>query len=462
MFNSIKLKLFTWFLVIFSFILTGLGVFLYFELKNFVMAQVDHQLNASLQTIADVMLIEESHGQLQMELWELANVQRGEYAEKLSGHYYQITSPTGEVLSRSPSLWLANITLPIAKGSEVSHFETITGPKNIPLRITSQTMNFSLGPLTLQMGDALDDTSEILENFRNIIIFTLPVVSIIAGFGGLLITSKTLRPLKTFSSKIGQITEENLSDRVDENGLDNELQPLAVSFNKMLGRIEEAFARQRQFLSDASHELRTPTSIIKSYCDVTLGKERTAADYRNALSKVGDSVNRMCDLINRILVISRLDTTTMQIRPARVNLNLILKDVIKLLDATAANKETTINFTEKSVIVNCDREAITEVLTNLTENAIKYNKQGGSINIDISEDNNWVITTVEDTGIGIPSEEIPKIFDRFYRVDTSRGQTTGSGLGLAIVKGIIEAHGGKIEVESAVGKGSTFRVYLPK
>lgn len=462
MFNSIKLKLFTWILIIFSFILTGLGIFLYFELKDFVMIQVDHQLYASLQTIADVMLIEESHGQLQMELWELANVKRGEYAEKLSGHYYQITSPTGEVLSRSPSLWLANVTLPIAKGSEVSHFETINGPKNIPLRITYQTMNFSLGPLTLQMGDALDDTYEILENFRNIIIFTLPVVFIIAGFGGLLITSRTLRPLKTFSSKIGQITEKNLGDRVDESGLDNELQPLAISFNKMLGRIEEAFARQRQFLSDASHELRTPTSIIKSYCDVTLNKERTAPDYRNALSKIGDSVNRMCDLINRILVISRLDTKTMQIRPARVNLNLILKDVIKLLEATAANKETTINLTDKDVIVSCDREAITEVLTNLTENAIKYNKQGGSINIDISEDNNWVITTVEDTGIGIPSEEIPRIFDRFYRVDTSRGQTTGSGLGLAIVKEIIEAHGGKIEVNSAVGKGSTFRVYLPK
>ena len=462
MFKSIKLKLFAWFLIIFSVILTGLGLFLYFELKSFVMSQLDLQLSASLQTIADVMLIEETHGQLQMELWELANVKGGEYSKKLSGHYYQISSSSGEILSQSPSLSLAEAKLPIFKDSAAPRFAAITGPNNNELRVIYQSMNFSLGTLTLAMAESMDKSFELLENFRDIIIFTLPVVFIVAGLGGLLIASRTLTPLKTFSSKIGQITEENLSDRVDERNLDTELQPLAISFNKMLGRIEEAFARQRQFLSDASHELRTPTSIIKSYCDVTLSRDRAAKDYRDALTKVGDSVNRMCDLINRILVISRHDTKTMQIRPVRVNLTLIIKDVIKLLETTAANKETTINFTDKSVIVSCDREAITEVLTNLTENAIKYNKQGGTIDIAIGEDGDWAITTIKDTGIGIPSEEIPKIFDRFYRIDTSRGQTTGSGLGLSIVKAIVDAHNGKIEVDSAVGKGSTFRVYLPK
>lgn len=462
MLKSIKIKLFTWFLLIFSVILTGLGVFLYFELKSFVLNQVDHQLLATLQTIADVMLIEESHGQIQMELWELANVKRGGHSEKLSGHYYQITSETGEILSRSPSLWLADASLPVLKGTADPEFVTIKGPDNAPLRVTYQSISFSIGTLTLAMGESQGNTFTILENFRNIIIFTLPVVFILAGLGGLLITSRTLRPLKKFSTKIGQITEENLSERVDEKDLDTELKPLASSFNKMLGRIEEAFARQRQFLSDASHELRTPTSIIKSYCDVTLRKDRTVEEYRVALAKVGDSVNRMCDLINRILVISRHDTRTMQIRPSRINISLIIKDVIKLLETTAASKGVTINFNERSVIVNCDREAITEVLTNLTENAIKYNRQGGTIDIDLSEDDSWAITTVKDTGIGLPSEEIPKIFGRFYRVDTSRGQTTGSGLGLSIVKAIIEAHNGRIEVESAVGKGTTFRVYLPK
>lgn len=462
MFKSIKLKLFVWFLLIFSVLLTGLGIFLYLELKGFVKSQVDHQLTVSLQTISDVMLIEESHGQLQMELWELANVKRGEYSEKHSGHYYQITSASGEILSRSPSLSKGNSLLPILKGTDVPQFETIIGPDKEPLRVSYQAMNFSLGTLTLTMGDSLEDSLEILEDFRNIIIFTLPIIFIVAGLGGLLITSRTFAPLKSFSTKIGQITEENLSERVDEKGLDTELKPLAVSFNKMLGRIEEAFARQRQFLSDASHELRTPTSIIKSYCDVTLSRERSAKDYRDALNKVGESVNRMCDLINRILVISRHDTKTMQIRPSIVNMGDIIKDVLRLLETTAANKEVNMTYTDRSIIVSCDRESITEVLTNLAENAIKYNKQGGSINIELSEDLNWVITTLKDSGIGIPSEEIPKIFDRFYRVDTSRGLTTGSGLGLSIVKAIIEAHQGKIEVESAIGKGSIFRVYLPK
>ena len=230
----------------------------------------------------------------------------------------------------------------------------------------------------------------------------------------------------------------------------------------MLSRIEVAFSRQRQFLSDASHELRTPTAIIKSYHDVILNRERTAEEYREALKKIGETVNRMCDIINRILVISRLDSKTIQLKPVKMDLMDVMKDVLRLIEPSADSRQIKTGLSGSHVNIRGDREGLTEVFTNIVENAIKYNRPGGGIDIAVSEDNTWAIISVTDTGMGIPAEEIPRIFDRFYRVDTSRGQTVGSGLGLSIVKAIVEAHAGKIDVESAVGKGSTFRVFLPK
>lgn len=159
---------------------------------------------------------------------------------------------------------------------------------------------------------------------------------------------------------------------------------------------------------------------------------------------------------------SRLDTKTIQLKPVRIDLIDIMRDVLKLVEPAAARKEIKIKLDGGNSVIHGDREGITEVLTNVVENAIKYNRQNGNVDIDVSENAEWGIVTVRDTGIGIPAEEVPKIFDRFYRVDASHGQTAGSGLGLSIVKAIIEAHGGKIDVESAVGQGSTFRIFLPK
>jgi len=462
MLNSIKFKLLIWLLIIFSFIFTILGLFLDYELEVVIFDQLDRSLTHTLQTVGNPLIMEASHGQLPMELWELANITTGIFSERLSGHYYQITSLKGEVLSRSPSLGLADITLPIAGASAIPTFKTIRGPNNVPLRLISQSLVLpDESTLILEVGVTLEDTYTVLRSFRDIVIIVFPAIFVLSAIGGLIITGWSLRPLKMFSSKIGQITEENLNTRIEDVRVARELKPLAESFNTMLIRIEDAFQRQQQFLSDASHELRTPTSIIKSYCDVTLSRERTANDYKEAMIKVGESVNRMCDIINRILIVSRLDNKTLKLKPVRIDLMEVMKDVIKIIEPAAANRDIKMSLDGRSVVIRGDTEGITAVFTNIVENGIKYNKPGGNIHINVDEENNQAIVTVRDTGIGIPSEEIPKIFERFYRVDTSRGQTVGSGLGLSIVKGIIEAHGGRIDVESAVGKGSTFRIFLP-
>ncbi len=462
MFNSIRLKLVIWFLIVFSVVFTVLEVFLYYKLETIIISKTDNHLMSTMDTIAGLLNLEDDHGQLQLELIELANSAKGEYAEKLSGHYYQVVNSYGVILSRSPSLGLADEKLAVVTNASTPQFETVMGPNKTLIRLVSFSYKFSQGWLTLQVGDSIEDTYKLLGSFRKIVIITYPIIFLLCGAGTFLITGWALSSVRVFAAKIDQITDKDLSTRIDEEDVVHELKGLSGSFNKMLIRLEMSFNRQRQFLSDASHELRTPTSIIKSYCDVTLNRERTADDYKDVLSKISDSVNRMCDIINRILTVSRLDNKVAHFRPVMVDLKDVVQDVVKLVGPNAVSKGVRINMTGHSIAIHGDREGLTETFSNIVENAIKYNKPGGSVDININEVNGFAFVSVADTGIGIPEGETKKIFDRFYRVDSSRGQTIGSGLGLSIVNSFVEAHGGRIEVESTYGKGSIFRIFLPK
>ncbi len=462
MFNSIRLKLVIWFLIVFSVVFTTLEIYLYYKLENIILSQTEHHLSNTLDTIAGLLKLEDDHGQLQMELAELSNSAQGVYSEKLSGHYYQVINDAGIILARSPSLSLADETLPIITNVMEPRYESVTGPNNVPIRIVSVSYRFSQGWLTLQVADSLENTYMLLNSFRRIVIITYPVIFLLCGAGTFFLTGWALRSISLFAYRIDQISDKELSKRIDEKDSVYELKGLASSFNKMLNRLEISFNRQRQFLSDASHELRTPTSIIRSYCDVTLNRERTTDEYKDVLRKISESVNRMCDIINRILTISRFDYKVVSIRPVRVDIREIIDDVLKLVEPNAASKGIRISCTGNDVFINGDREGLTEVFSNIVDNAIKYNIPEGVININISEADGSAIIKVADTGIGIPEDEITRIFDRFYRVDTSRGQTVGSGLGLSIVGAIVESHGGRIEVESKPGEGSLFRIILPR
>src|SRR3972149_1306950 len=462
MFNSIRLKLVIWFLIIFSVVFTTLEVFLYYKLESIIISKTEHHLSSTLDTIAGLLKLEDDHGQLQMELVELSNSAQGVYAEKLSGHYYQVVNTSGIILARSPSLGLADETLPIEFNVVTPIYESVTGPNNIPIRLVSVSYKFSEVWLTLQAGVSLEDTYMLLNSFRKIVIITYPIIFLLCGAGTFLITGWALRSIRLFADRIDLISDKELSKRIDEEDSVYELKGLASSFNKMLYRLEHSFNKQRQFLSDASHELRTPTSIIRSYCDVTLNRERTVDEYKDVLKKISDAVNRMCNIINRILTISRFDNNVVSFRPVRIDIKEMIEDVLKLVEPNAASRGIKISSAGNDVFINGDREGLTEVFSNIVENAIKYNKPEGTIDIHINEVNGYAIINVTDTGIGIPEDEIRKIFDRFYRVDASRGQTVGSGLGLSIVRAIVESHGGRMEVESTLGKGSIFRVFLPK
>lgn len=455
MFTSIKTRLVIWFMIVLSILFSSLGVHLYRELEKIIIGSVDSHLHSEVQLIAGLLDVEEG-----MHEAELSEAAVGEYALPLSGHYYQVVSGNN-ILARSPSLSIVDAFLPAVPESPSPEYQTITGPDRSPLRLLTQTFHLKIGVITVQAGETLDEAYEILNSFRYIFLILFPLFLLLTWLGIAVITKLSFKKLDAFSEKVGRITERSLSERLETKGAESELKPLAVAFNTMMDRIEESFMKQRRFLSDASHDLRTPTSVIKSLCDVTLDRKRTSDEYSETLRKIERSSERMRSIIDRILSISRLDND--KYRPKRANVDLldVVGDVMKIIRPKASEKGIETSIKGSPVVVKGDRERLIEAFINIVDNAIKYNRSGGSVRVDVRRRNDEALVTVSDTGVGIEEKEIGQIFDRFYRVDRSRGVVEGSGLGLSIAKSIIEAHNGKIGVESEAGEGSVFTITLP-
>ncbi|MFQ5585990.1 MAG: sensor histidine kinase, partial [Thermodesulfobacteriota bacterium] len=284
-----------------------------------------------------------------------------------------------------------------------------------------------------------------------------------AIIGSLVIVVLSLRSVKHLSHEVEEITEKNLDKILPVDEIDSELVGLAEAFNTTFKRLDDAFLLQRKFLSDASHELRTPISIIKSYCDITLKKERSVEEYRETVEVVDETIARMAVLVEKILDVARLETNGMVFKKESVDLSRVLQSVYKLIAPVSDEKgiSMTLSGDEDSLELMGDEDRLSELFMNLIENGVKYNREGGTVDILCTSANGWIEVAVSDTGIGIPKEEQENIFNRFYRVDKSRSEITGAGLGLNIVKAIVDAHGGSIEVESEYGKGSKFTVRLP-
>ncbi|MDH3973106.1 MAG: ATP-binding protein [Deltaproteobacteria bacterium] len=456
MFSSIKSKLAIWFFFIFSLLFTTFGYFLYESLESILMGSVDSHLHSEVQLIAGLLTLEkEESGR------ELSEAAIGEYARPLSGHYYQLNRPDGEIITRSPSLSIVDTALPIREGSQAALYLTSTGPDRGPIRILVQSFPTPSGDIIIQAGESLEETWFLLERFRTIIFIFFPAFFLLSLTGIIIITMLSLKKIDKFSEKVETITEKSLNERLHEEAVESELKPLASSFNTMLERIEESFEKQRRFLADASHDLRTPASVIKSHCDVTLGRERTVGEYIETLQTIEQTSEKMGKLIAKILEVARLDNKAYTLDMADVNLMELTNTVVRSLKPKSEEKSLVINLSGKEVTLKGDKLKLSELMSNIIENAINYNKKGGTIDIVISSQGDEIIIKVTDTGIGISKEEREKIFDRFYRIDKSRGLVEGSGLGLPIVKAIVEAHAGHVDVESEEEKGTTFTVRLP-
>jgi heavy metal sensor kinase len=295
----------------------------------------------------------------------------------------------------------------------------------------------------------------------------------VALLGGLWLADRAMRPVKSITHTARAISETDLNRRINMRGRD-ELAQLAGTFDSMLARLQRAFERQREFIADASHELRTPLTIINLEVGRVLSGVRKPADYQHALQVVDAENTRMTRLVNDLMTLARMDAGQTILQWEDLDLGEVVLEAYERMSPLAERREISLDVGElPELTVRGDRQYLIQMISNLIENAIKYSRPGGRVGIEAAlapdHEEPRAVLRVSDTGPGIPPENLPRLFERFYRVDASRARDlqddgdspTGTGLGLSIVSWIVESHGGKISVDSTVGKGTTFEVTLP-
>ncbi|HVY69206.1 MAG TPA: HAMP domain-containing sensor histidine kinase [Verrucomicrobiae bacterium] len=280
--------------------------------------------------------------------------------------------------------------------------------------------------------------------------------------GGWMLTTGALRPIEDIGTAAMRIAAGNLSERVAGADARNELGRLAGVLNSTFARLESAFAQQKQFTADASHELRTPIAVLISEAQTTLARERSAADYRETVEQCLETAQQMRRLTESLLELARFDAGQEPLNRQPFDLADLTRAVVESIQPLAGRRGVQIHCDLAPCPAFGDADRLVQVITNLVGNAIHYNRAHGEVRVATRVEKGTPALTVSDTGPGIAPEDLPRIFERFYRADKSRGRSEGRcGLGLAISKAIVDGHGGTIEVQSEVGKGSTFTVRLP-
>ncbi len=292
-------------------------------------------------------------------------------------------------------------------------------------------------------------------------VIILPLLVLVAAVGGYFLVKGSLRPLQQISETAVQIGRENdLKKRIDIGAGKDELHQLADTFNDMLDKLEKAFETERQFISDASHELRTPMSVISAQCEMSLEQRRSPEEYEKALQVISRQSRKLSKLINDMLEFTRLEAGADRYKKEPVDMTELTASLCEDMALIRENGITLTYEAQEKIMYTGNRELLSRLLMNLVSNAYRYGKKDGHIVVSLRKEKDAVLLSVTDDGIGIAREEQEKIFRRFYQTDNSRFHA-GIGLGLAMAKEIVHFHGGEITVESRIGEGSTFLVRLP-
>ena len=303
-----------------------------------------------------------------------------------------------------------------------------------------------------------------LDLLRNYSIIGICCLVVVGGVCVYFTSRKMLKPVDRVSSLATRISSTNLKERINHQGPDDEVKRLADTFDDMLGRLETSFDAQKQFIQDASHELRTPIAIAQTNIEVLeMDNNVTVTDYKRLTEILKMSLERMSALSEKLLMLS--EGVQDRSRWSRVDIQTLIDEVAAEFSAKSTTAGITLEVASAPEGISIDGDALRlkQAFVNLVDNAIKYNQPGGKVQISADTIDDKVVIKVQDTGIGISSADQQRVFDRFYRVDKSRSRSQGGrGLGLAIVKKIAEEHGGTVSVESTPGAGSTFSITLPR
>jgi two-component system, OmpR family, sensor kinase len=449
---SLRARLTVWYTVALLIVLALGGATVLWQQGRIGLARVDRQLQDLTATLANLM---------QDELTEdpvLATAAQDVQATIIApGRAVAILDRAGHPVATGWNGLNLSVPLPaFDDGVRVWTAATATGA----WRVRTQPTTVEQESLVLLTAAPLADVFRERREVQEAMWVGFPIVLLVASLGGWWLASLGLRPITKMAERAARIPLTGDQDLGESNRTD-ELGRLARAFNGLVARLRAALQTQRQFMADASHELRTPVSVIRSASDVTLGRgHRDETEYREALSIVGSEARRLGRLVEDMLVLARADAGGYPLQPVTLYLDELIAECRRTLDVLAAGRDVTVRVTSSPEIPFVgDEHLLKRMLVNLGQNAVHHTRQGGAVSISVS--NGLAIAIdVTDQGSGVAAEDRERIFDRFVQLDRAR-QGSGSGLGLPIARWIAEAHGGTLTLASSGPAGSTFRVVLP-
>jgi heavy metal sensor kinase len=313
------------------------------------------------------------------------------------------------------------------------------------------------------VGTSLEPTDEELESLRGILLYVVPLSLVVAGIGGWFLAARSLSPVVAMADRARQIGVQNLSERLPVVNAKDELGRLAGTFNELLSRLEGSLIQQRQFMADASHELRTPITTARTAASVTLQQpSRSLDEYRESLMIIEQETVRLSRIVDDMFTLARADAGSYPVRSMPIYLDEVVDEVVRALGVVAATRGV-------SIVVECvhpapftgDEDLIRRLIVNVVDNAVRYAPSHSAVRVALDRAGDQFAISVADEGPGIPEEIQPRIFERFYRVDQARGGDGGAGLGLALARWIAQAHAGDIVLAASSRLGSTFVITLP-
>ena len=410
-------------------------------------------------------------------------------ASHTKGHYLNVGSVPMPTFSAEDSV--SGLLLMNLQGKSVGVANGHLQNRDLPLRLAISTGKENCGTLTehvaatgrtepvrycvklvrahgkpvggIEVVSSLAEADRALDNVRLALFFGLPIALLLTVLGGWLLAGRALEPVEEITSAARSISATDLSRRINL-GRQDELGRLAGTFDEMIGRLEQAFHEQRRLAADVSHELRSPLAIVEAQVSLALRRARAAGDYRAALENVQEEVDHMSAMVNQLLLLARADAGEEPVAREEIDLAAQVRAVVELVEPLAADKGLTLRMeARETILVNGDAGRLRQLLLNLLTNAFAHTPAGGIVTVTLAAEDERAVLTVGDNGEGIAADDLPHIFERFYRADRARRRDAGnSGLGLSIVSWIVEAHGGTIDVASAPGQGTTFTVGLPR
>jgi heavy metal sensor kinase len=466
--ESVRGRLTLFFVIVLAAALIVVGGVIYVLLARALYSRVDDNLHAVMQITATSLTHDLAEGQ---SVEDAAQSTAAELASRQQ--MLAIYDAEGRLLAEAGRDDDLEITLPSLEAIPTGELMLLTVTEaededdRHRLAVSRAIIRPTQAKYIIVVGSSLEPTDEELESLREVLAYVVPIALALAGAGGWFLARQSLSPIAGMAERARKIGVENLSGRLPIANPRDELGRLAEAFNDLIGRLEASLVQQRQFMADASHELRTPVATSRTAASVALQQpRRDEGEYREALAIIEQQTTRLSRIVDDMFTLARADAGNYPVRRMPMYLDEVVHDVVRASRVLASTKDVAIELaTTSSAGFTGDEELVRRLVVNLLDNAVRHAPSGSTVQVDLDNVRDGYIVSITDRGPGIPAAIQEHIFERFYRGDTARTRTVhgdeGAGLGLALARWIANVHGGDVSLVRSSEHGTTFSAFLP-